>query len=383
MEKLSKGEKLAKKAKPWKGAKQGGPTPARHIPWPEIFKHHLSVLEGHLRMLEMVQKHTVPSTSNHKTISGLVDRGQEMIHQFKQVNKFFAPVVDTFATVPLGSSSASMYPGYSPADHEYGRASHEAGTFIAAARKRGADPTQDPNAPQLVVGGRNKYKRMMLSQEKGSAGDGGQAGRDGHSVQHTAPSKDDSTAAPKDHDEAAINAPEADNPYFVIDTNPTPVNLDTEVKSNKRSSDDRSPPDGKTEKPAKKAKTSKAGKKQETEAKADDKQEQPDVQFEDISAEVEARLKEKEEKRKRKEEKKRRRESKDSGTAGKVEDENEVQAPSKKKTRASGAETKEPTGGVVNGTEKTDGDVAEVKNDEAGSKRKKRKKNKDAQSAED
>lgn len=103
--------------KPFKGKKGGGPAPARHIPWPEvcfslaiivllrskrtiafsfsfltmmqIFKHHISVVEGHSKMLEMVQKHTVPGTGNYNTITNLVDRGYDMLRAAKEVSRVF------------------------------------------------------------------------------------------------------------------------------------------------------------------------------------------------------------------------------------------------------------------------------------------------------
>jgi hypothetical protein len=55
----------------------------------QIFKHHISVVEGHLRMVEMIQKHTVPGTGNYTTIHEIVERTQEMLSQSKQATRSF------------------------------------------------------------------------------------------------------------------------------------------------------------------------------------------------------------------------------------------------------------------------------------------------------
>ncbi len=55
----------------------------------QVFKHHISVVEGHTKMLEMVQKHTVKGTGNYDTITNLVKRGNEMLWQAKDVSRSF------------------------------------------------------------------------------------------------------------------------------------------------------------------------------------------------------------------------------------------------------------------------------------------------------
>lgn len=84
----------------------GRPAPPRHIPWPEvrrtepqqlqslqvafqIFKHHISVVEGHLKMIDMVRKHTVEGSGNFSTIMGCVDRAKQMLQVSKQISKTF------------------------------------------------------------------------------------------------------------------------------------------------------------------------------------------------------------------------------------------------------------------------------------------------------
>lgn len=41
--------------------------------------------------------------------------------------------------MPIGVSSASMYPGYSPADHQYGKAAEEYGRAAAEAKAKGME----------------------------------------------------------------------------------------------------------------------------------------------------------------------------------------------------------------------------------------------------
>lgn len=65
--------------------------------WPQIFKHHISVVEGHTRMLEMVQKHTVQGTGNYETITNLVKRGHEMLRQAKDISRTFVYLARTFS----------------------------------------------------------------------------------------------------------------------------------------------------------------------------------------------------------------------------------------------------------------------------------------------
>ena len=126
------------------------------------------------------------------------------------------------------------------------------------------------------------------------------------------------------------------NPYFVIDTNPTPVNIPViPNRSIKRSMELQSP----DETAAKKSKKSKTHHGSDSIGLATEKH----VEFEDISGEVDARLKEKEEKRKRKEERKRKRQSETSIIDTEpVEEAVEVEKPKRKKTKklAEGLENK-------------------------------------------
>lgn len=237
----------------------------------------------------------------------------------------------------MGSSSASMYPGYSPADHEYGKAAEEYGRAAAEARKQGIDISH-PDV-EYEIGQAKGIKRRTLAGMREAQAAKGQGSGSGSGSASEGPAK----TTPKEHAIPNGNAtkekpqeatPQGDNPYFVIDTKPTPVNLPgMPNQPTKRSI---SPPPSASSKKHKKAKKRHDGelpKGEETEK----------VELEDISEEVDARLKDKEEKRKRKEEKKRKRESNDSTSAVEASGTNaedpamavEVEKPKKKKAKKS------------------------------------------------
>ena len=289
--------------------------------------------------------------------------------------------------VPLGSSSASMYPGYSPADHEYGKAAEEYGKAAAEARAKGID-IKHPEA-EYVVGQGKGVKRKTLAElretqaakiKSGGSGSGSGSGSEGSTKQELRePSTTNGQASTEKIQEAT---PEGDNPYFVIDTKPTPVNI-TEMSYQpiKRSA---SPPEGAEATVHKKAKKKHEG----VMPKAEDTQE---FKTEDISERVEARVKEKEEKRKMKEKKKRKREPEDKPTAA-VEDSQstaeasaiagvEVESPKKKKKKAKKAE-EEPLPDRTASTKRPSEEDGEAEDGE-GKKKKKRKKNKEVATASD
>ncbi len=196
-----------------------------------------------------------------------------------------------------------MYPGYSPADHEYGKAAEEFGRAAAEARAKGVE-IKHPEV-EYEIGQAKGIKRRTLAGMRGAlaakgqgSGSGSGSGSEGPTTQVP---KEKATPQEKAKDEEAkAPTPEGDNPFFVIDTKPTPVNLPgMKTQPVKRSA---SPP-GSTE--AKKHKKAKKHHEGELPTSADAAK----VEFEDISGEVDARMKEREEKRKRKDEKKRKRES--------------------------------------------------------------------------
>ena len=203
-----------------------------------------------------------------------------------------------------------MYPGYSPADHEYGKAAEEYGRAAAEARKRGLDISH-PDV-EYQVGQSKGIKRRTLAEMRAAMAAKGQGSGSGSGSAFEGPTKItpkehatlNGTAGTKRPQEATIEA-EGDNPYFVIDTKPTPVNLPGMPKQ----------PMKRGVSPLQSAspgRHKKAKKYHEGELPYGEEAEK--VEFEDISREVDARLKVKEEKRKRREERKRKRESNDKPT---------------------------------------------------------------------
>ena len=263
-----------------------------------------------------------------------------------------------------------MYPGYSPADHEYGKAAEEYGLAVAAARKQGIDLNPTENGPEYKTAQARGLKRTTLAGMRAAkAGVEGGSGSDPGSDSDTQFVRDMSTgsvvngqaAEVKSEDETA----EGENTYFVIDTNPTPVNLPgLSHKPTKRATEDPSPPEPVEQKKSKKVKTKHDG-------------ELPgatlanNAEFEDISEEVDARLKEKEERRRRKEEKKRKRLSE--GSSGAIAEaaitESVTEKPKKKKTKKSDSDLE------VNGVDakKRHGSDGEEAVDGKGQKKKRKK----------
>ena len=200
-----------------------------------------------------------------------------------------------------------MYPGYSPADHEYGKAAEEYGKVAAEARAKGIE-LKHPEA-EYVVGQAKGAKRKTLAEiqeaqaAKGTtsgsgSGSGTGSGSEGSFKQK--PEGDATTNGQASAEKVQEPIPEGDNPYFIVDTKPTPVNIPgMSSQAPKRSA---SPPEAVEVKKHKKSKKTHDG----DLPKGEDPQE---VKTEDISEQVDARMKEKEQKRKMKEEKKRKRAS--------------------------------------------------------------------------
>ena len=218
------------------------PRPARHVPWPEIFKHHISVLEGHLKMLDMVRKHTVEGSGNHRAICAMLDRTRESLRQTKDTNRSFVPPTGMRDVVPIGSSSASMYPGYSPADVQYGEPAREFGEQWTQAKEQGAEFSSEQDGPQYEIGqakGTKRHRKSIaqIREELAIRGDplalasksqtseterrpdsGARNGASGSSASSRT-EKDRSAPLPADPvaNEGAL--------LYVVDTKPTPVNL--------------------------------------------------------------------------------------------------------------------------------------------------------------
>lgn len=279
-----------------------------------------------------------------------------------------------------------MYPGYSPADHEYGKAAEEYGKAAAEARARGIE-IKHPDA-EYEVGQAKGVKRKTLAEIReaqaakgGTSGSGSGSGTGSGSETSIKqiPKEPTTTNGQASTEKAEEASPEGDNPYFVIDTKPTPVNVPgMSSQPLKRSA---SPPDAVEAKKHKKAKKKHDG----AMPKGEDSQ---SVKTEDISERVDARMKEKEKKRKMKEEKKRKRQSEGKLPAEEAQPITEpsavaaeVEMPKKKKKKAKKAEEEPPPDRRV--SKKRRGEGEGQAEDGEGKKKKKRKKNKEAAIASD
>lgn len=199
------------------------------------------------------------------------------------------PPKDNIDRVPLGASSASMYPGYSPADHIYGEASQEFGSQVAEIRKKGMDWKPEGNGPEYVVGQSKVSERQQREQY--------QKQRSMSAQSETTLSGEPAKQAEKDKSE--------DTPLWFVDPNPTPINVaDKASKKGKRRVSFRDDDEVNNHQETHKKKKTKS-------SDPDSKTPEP-VEQDDISGEVESRLEKNEEKRKKKEDKKRKREEGDS-----------------------------------------------------------------------
>lgn len=275
--------------------------------------------------------------------------------------------------VPLGSSSASMYPGYSPADHEYGKAAEEYGRAAAKAKSMGIDITH-PEV-EYQIGQAKGIKRKTLAgireakaaREAGNGSDAGAGSDEAAEVEDAMPTTTNGdTIKPQEATPLQEATPEDEHPAFFIDTNPTSVNLPGMSKQPmKRSVSPPEPLDGKKHKKAKKTHAGDLPKGEGDQA----------MEFEDISEEVDARIKEKEEKRRKKEEKKRKRlsEGDSAAIADSTDATGEVEKPKKKKPKRSDCEELADRTASRKRTGEDNGGVE----DEAGNEKKKRKKSKE------
>lgn len=168
----------------------------------------------------------------------------------------------------------------------------------------------DPNGPQYVVGQNKKPRRLSQEPEQSQSVAASSATANTGSGQ-------DGGSEPMEGVEQSTDQSQ----YFMIDSKPTPVAEMGEVKKHKHKANDKA----KRRVSFQEVQDSEAADLGHSDATKSKKRKiatndsaataagsRPEVQEEDISAEVEARLKAKEEKRKRKEEKKRKRESRDS-----------------------------------------------------------------------
>ena len=192
-----------------------------------------------------------------------------------------------------------MYPGYSPADHVYGQAAMEYGTAATKAKAEGIELKPHPDL-EYELGQGKGTKRAKLADIQATKGLQDSI-RSASSSGADAPSATNGKKLGSEKSDAKDEEMgDAAQPSFYIDYNPTPINLPFKEKNDsKRATSVAEPVEESQPKKAKKAHDGEL-----PAAPAQGK-----IETEDISAEVDARMKEKEEKRLRKEEKKRKKEA--------------------------------------------------------------------------
>lgn len=205
------------------------------------------------------------------------------------------------------SSSPPAHSGYLPTKYERENAAGEYEKSASASRTQGVDPksTQSDDALRQEA----RVKRPKLGDAslrtpvyESSSMNGTDSGSDGLVANSPRPRtvnvRDEGDIAKSDEAVSANGDATLGKKArpFVLEANSSPSNLAGLTKSPKRNS---SPRDNKEGKKTKKAKT------HHFDGEKSSPLEKIEVEFEDISQEVDARLKEKEEKRKRKKDKKR------------------------------------------------------------------------------
>ena len=256
-----------------------------------------------------------------------------------------------------------MYSGHSPGDFVYGKAAEEFGKGWAEAKTQGYDFQPPENGLDYAMGQAKGGKRQDIAQirEIRKICDYG-------TVEHALRDVSEATVSTiimeergKDVPQDSVPAPaNGDNLYFVVDTNPTLVDFQgIHSKVIKRQSDDAA------DQESKKLKTKHEGKPDATQ--------EPNIEYEDITKEVDARMKEKETKRKSKI-KKRKRESNSSeeveaGASLEPEAKTMTEKPEKKRNKKSKSKKVENT--VENSEKKRKNYGAEAT--EGKKKRKQRK----------
>ena len=200
-----------------------------------------------------------------------------------------------------------MYPGYSPAHYRYGDAAADFGRNWADAKKRGLEFQPRTDGPQYEFGQGKGSKRRRVEEELGVEREEPQPPK-----QTQQSDTNVTTGTPK----LEPNVANGTSPLFVVDLKPTRVKISGTLKS---------PLKQETEGESVK---STANGRQKTSGGG------PEVEYENIDAEVDARLREKEEKRKsKKTTTKRKRESNTSTDSGILSAALMGEKPKKKRSR--------------------------------------------------
>ncbi|KAI9765723.1 MAG: hypothetical protein M1840_007156 [Geoglossum simile] len=146
---------------------------ATHIPWEDIFKCHISVIEGHVRMLEMIQQHTEPETENWNVIIPMVERAREMVKHSKA-----AAALTTKGATTGDGTDGGKDGGAQKAQANVSTATPSQGVKQSSSKKR-AIADNSPGSAPAVVSRRTKKLRTRKevgdndatsAQEKGSGG---------------------------------------------------------------------------------------------------------------------------------------------------------------------------------------------------------------------
>ena len=253
----------------------------------------------------------------------------------------------------------------SPPDYEYSKVKKDKNR----AKAKGVEVRFDAEVPQdEKPQDEEKGTPIKASAAKPSRRDSPGSTSDLDSEEHNVPA---SNSAPTNGHAAATKKKNGklkdNNPYFAADINATSVKQPNFTnRSIKRSSEARSPEETVVKK-LKKAKTQHDG--DVAELRTGKR-----VEFEDISNEVDARMKEKEDKRKRKEEKKRKRQSEDSLIDTEpTEVAVEVEKPKKKRPKKSGVKLEGKLDSDGADIKKRSGSHGEEEADHDKKKKKKRK----------
>ena len=214
--------------------------------------------------------------------------------------------------------------------------------MIAQVRAQGIDFKPPKDAPQYEVGQARGTKKQTLAGIRAARGEnvngGSGSGTDLQVDESTKPKetmKGDAGSAKQSVKQGKLS--EEAKPLYVVDVKPTPVNIPgMPPPALKRTSESEVPPRQTETTKSKKLKTKHDG--EMPKATAINK-----VELEDISEEVDARLREKEERRKRKEEKKRKRGTEDSDAVVADSTEPDLDAEKLKKRRKKAKDSSQTT----------------------------------------
>ncbi|MCJ1354582.1 MAG: hypothetical protein MMC33_004571 [Icmadophila ericetorum] len=258
------------------------PISPTRIPWQEIFGNHISIVKGHLKMLKMIRMHTPTDSEYWAHVNSMIERTEEMLIMSDNVVRDFVPSSSVAPEIPSSSSPKRQLEDAEPSEPT--RTEKKANmTFPPTSPKRKLSDTE------LTSPSKVSKKTAKAARRKSSASN---PDADSPTANNTATAAASSNSA-KEKDKSS-------NEFFFVDTNPTPFNTPAvPTKPSKR----RTPPDTEETLISKKSKKTKV---EHYSTLPVDPIGAKQVEFEDITAEVDARLKAKEEKRKKVEQEKKR-----------------------------------------------------------------------------